>query len=322
LLGPEPRVLGEEGVGAARGALDALDEREFRLVHARKPICGEQAMTRILVADDDPTTRLLVRGILRAEGYTVVTASNGQAALRKLREKKFHLALVDIRMPGLNGIEVLARLRKRKTHPKVILITSDDTPETLLNAIREQAYQYVRKPLHPEALVTLVRESLREKSEPHSIEVISGRPEWVELLVPCSLGAAARLEAFMAQLETKLPEKARNEIGQAFHELLLNAIEWGGKFDPQRKVRISYLRAKRMLLYRIADPGPGFNFADLDHAAIWHGPDQPTKHDVVRQEKGLRPGGFGLVLARANVDELLYNEAHNEVVFIKYLPDS
>lgn len=279
-------------------------------------------MTRILVADDDRSTRLLVAGILRAEGFTIVTASDGKAALRKLGEKKFHLALLDIRMPGLNGIEVLARLRKRKTRPKVILITSDDTPETLLRAIREQTYQYTRKPLKPQALVALVRESLAEKSEPHPIEVISGRPEWVELLVPCSLEAAARLEAFMAHLETRLPEKVRNEIGQAFHELLLNAIEWGGKFDPKRKVRISYLRAKRMLLYRIADPGLGFKFADLDHAAIWHGPDQPTKHDEVRKEKGLRPGGFGLVLARANADELLYNEAHNEVVFVKYLHDS
>jgi CheY-like chemotaxis protein len=321
LLGPERVHLGAGGVGAASGALDALEERKFWQAYARETIRGEQAMTRILVADDDRTTRLLIRGILRAEGFTIVTASDGKAALRKLREKKFPLALLDIRMPGLNGIEVLARLRKWKKHPKVILITSDDTPETLLRAIREQAYQYVRKPLKPKALVALVHESLAEKSEPQPIEVISGRPEWLELLVPCSLAAAARLEAFMAHLETQLPEKVRNEIGQAFHELLLNAIEWGGEFDPQRKVRISYLRAKRMLLYRIADPGTGFKFADLDHAAISHGPDQPTRHDAIRQEKGLRPGGFGLVLARANVDELLYNEAHNEVVFIKYLHD-
>ena len=110
-------------------------------------------------------------------------------------------------------------------------------------------------------------------------------------------------------------------MGQAFHELLLNAVEWGGKLDPSRKVRISYLRAKRMLLYRIADPGPGFKFAELEHAAISHAPDQPTEHDAIRQQKGLRPGGFGLLLAKANVDDLLYNEAQNEVVFVKYLDE-
>jgi anti-sigma regulatory factor (Ser/Thr protein kinase) len=73
-----------------------------------------------------------------------------------------------------------------------------------------------------------------------------------------------------------------------------------------------------MLLYRIADPGPGFDIDDLPHAAISY-PDAPVAHMQVREEKGLRPGGFGLLTVRASVDELLYNERRNEVVFVKYL---
>jgi anti-sigma regulatory factor (Ser/Thr protein kinase) len=84
-------------------------------------------------------------------------------------------------------------------------------------------------------------------------------------------------------------------------------------------VRISYLRAKRMLLYRIADPGQGFSFDALTHAAVGHAADQPTGHVRVREEKGMRAGGFGLLITRALVDELIYNQAQNEVVFIKYL---
>jgi anti-sigma regulatory factor (Ser/Thr protein kinase) len=98
----------------------------------------------------------------------------------------------------------------------------------------------------------------------------------------------------------------------------MNAIEWGGKLDPKRRVRIAYLRGRRMLLYRVADPGPGFRMEDLDHAAISH-PDDPIEHMRVREEKGLRPGGFGLLMVRAQVDELIYNEKQNEVVFVKYL---
>ena len=112
--------------------------------------------------------------------------------------------------------------------------------------------------------------------------------------------------------------EVRESVGFAFRELLLNAVEWGGKLDPNRKVRIAYLRAKRMLLYRIADPGPGFRLEDLDHAAISH-EGNPIEHMKYREEKGLRPGGFGLLLVTAKVDELLYNEARNEVVFVKYL---
>ena len=72
-----------------------------------------------------------------------------------------------------------------------------------------------------------------------------------------------------------------------------------------------------MLMYRIADPGPGFNLDEVDHAAIAH-PD-PLEHIRIREEKGLRAGGFGLLMVRAKVDELVYNEKQNEVIFMKYL---
>jgi CheY-like chemotaxis protein len=278
-------------------------------------------MTRILVADDDRTTRLLLSETLRAQKYTVVAVEDGATTLRKLKENKFDLALLDVWMPKMNGLEVLAKLRNAKTRPKVIVMTSDDTPQTLLSAIREEAYTYVAKPIDPQALVILVKETLAKKSAQGSIEVVSASPSWVELVVPCSLEEAERIEAFMAHLKTGLSEDVRRSVGQAFHELLLNAVEWGGKLDPNRKVRISYLRARRMLMYRIADPGPGFKFADLDHAAISHKADEPTKHDKIREDKGLRPGGFGLLLTQANVDELLYNEKQNEVVFVKYLEE-
>jgi CheY-like chemotaxis protein len=276
-------------------------------------------MTRILVADDDRTTRLLLTETLRAEKYTVVTVADGSAALAKLKKEKFDLALLDVWMPKMNGLEVLSKLRKKTNRTKVIVMTSDDTPETLIGAIREQAYQYVSKPIEPKALATLIRESLSKKIDLLPIEVISARPDWVELSLPCSLEAAERIEGFMAHLKGGLSEDVLRSVGQAFHELLLNAVEWGGKLDPNRKVRISYLRAKRMVMYRIADPGPGFKFSELDHAAISHMPDEPTVHDDIRRQKGLRPGGFGLLLTQANVDELLYNEKHNEVVFVKYL---
>jgi anti-sigma regulatory factor (Ser/Thr protein kinase) len=76
-----------------------------------------------------------------------------------------------------------------------------------------------------------------------------------------------------------------------------------------------------MVMYRIADPGPGFDIKDLPHSAIGQPPGDPIAHMQVRESKGLRPGGFGLLMVRANVDELLYNENRNEVVFVKYLDD-
>src|ERR1700751_6391616 len=138
-------------------------------------------MTRILVADDDRTTRLLLTEILRDGKYTVVAVPDGAVALKKLKEDKFDLALLDVWMPKKNGLEVLSALKKSSKKPKVIVMTSDDTPETILSAIREEAYTYVAKPIDPQALVILVKETLAKKSAQGSIEVVSASPPWVEL---------------------------------------------------------------------------------------------------------------------------------------------
>jgi anti-sigma regulatory factor (Ser/Thr protein kinase) len=127
------------------------------------------------------------------------------------------------------------------------------------------------------------------------------------------------MDQFMRQIRIDLPEDEREGVAQAFRELLMNAVEWGGGLDPTRRVRISLLRTPRMLQYRVSDPGPGFRPEDLPHAAISNAPGDVFSHDLVRQQKGLRPGGLGLMMVRAIADELLYNEKHNEVIFIKYL---
>jgi anti-sigma regulatory factor (Ser/Thr protein kinase) len=228
------------------------------------------------------------------------------------------LVLLDIWMPRMNGLELLAQMRSEGLQVKAVVMTSDGTPETVLRAIREQAYYYLTKPVEPKKLLELVQGALAAKPVP-PIEVLSARPDWVELLAPCEMGTAERIQSFMSQLDVDLSEEVRESVGQVFREMLLNAIEWGGRLDPNRKVRIAYFRARRMLLYRIADPGPGFKLEDLTHAAVSYSSSQPIEHVRVREEKGLRPGGFGMLMARAMVDELLYNEVGNEVVFVKYL---
>jgi CheY-like chemotaxis protein/anti-sigma regulatory factor (Ser/Thr protein kinase) len=276
-------------------------------------------VNRILVVEDDRSTRHLLSGLLKAAGFSVATARDGVNAFRHLKRRSFDLVLLDIWMPRMNGLELLARLRNEPVRPRVVVMTSDDTPETLLQAVREQAYQYITKPVEPKALVELLHHVLAATTGSPPIEVVSARPSWVELLVPCQREAADRIQGFMAHLEADLAADVRESVGVAFRELLLNAIEWGGQLDPNRKVRIAYLRARRMLLYRIADPGRGFSFQNLTHAAVGHPEGSPLDHMSSREVKGLRPGGFGIMISQAKVDELLYNEAQNEVVFVKYL---
>jgi len=258
--------------------------------------------------------------VLAGAGFSTTVAKDGVDGLKALKSKRFDLLLLDVWMPRMNGLEMLGKLRATKARPRVVVMTSDEAPQTLLEAVREQAYKYVHKPVEAIALLHTVREVLAAADLP-PVEVISARPEWVELVVPCTREAAERIQAVMTQLDTGLPPDLRDTISHAFRELLLNAVEWGGKLDPKRKVRIACLRTDRMLLYRIADPGQGFKMNDLPHAAIGHAPDDPIAHMEVRLEKGIRPGGFGLLMVRNSVDELIYNEKRNEVVFVKYLGD-
>ncbi|HET7209988.1 MAG TPA: response regulator [Terriglobales bacterium] len=275
------------------------------------------ARHRLLIADDDAATRHGVAKLLEKAGFDVSEAADGIAALNALQEKQYDLVFLDIWMPHLSGLEVLARMRTGTTRPKAIVMTSDDTSETLLRAVKEQAYDYLSKPFSPRHAVEAAQRALSNNQEP-AIEVLSARPHWVELLIPCTREAAERIQTFMMKLEADLPDSVRESIASCFRELLLNAVEWGGQLDPNRKVRIASVRSPRMLMFRIADPGPGFSFEKLSHAAVGQPESEPIAHMLVREERGIRPGGFGILMTMAAADELLYNEAQNEVMFVKY----
>ena len=275
-------------------------------------------MKRILIAEDERTTRHLLTKVLEKAGYEVQVALDGESALGFLRARTFDLMLLDVWMPGMSGLEVLAAMRTEKIATKAVVMTSDETPETVARAVREQAYHYLSKPVKIDALLELVSNALSARPL-LPVEIVSARKDWVELLLPCQMETADRIHGLLSHLSADLPENVREDIGYVFIEMLRNAVEWGGGLDPNRKVRVAYVRAGRMVLYRIADPGPGFKIDNLEHAAIHYPIEDAVESARVREERGMRPGGFGILTARALVDELIYNEAHNEVLFVKYL---
>ena len=281
---------------------------------------SEVTSRHVLVVDDDGALRHAIAALLDNAGYRTEQAADGPEALRKLQHQTVDLLLLDIGLPGMSGLDVLAHTRSQDHPPRVVMMTADDTPETLLQSFRAQAQRFIRKPFPPRRIVEVANDVLAAPDTASlPIEVISATPEWVEIVAPCTLEIGERVREFVIQLDATLPVDVRESVAQAFRELLTNAIEWGGHLDPQRTVRISCLRTRRMLLYRIADPGEGFDISRLAHAAISNPDDDPLAHDRVRQQMGLRPGGLGLVMTKAFVDDVLYNEKHNEVVLVKYL---
>lgn len=119
-----------------------------------------------------------------------------------------------------------------------------------------------------------------------------------------------------------LAELERTDVATAFREMLLNAIEHGGRFDPNQYFEISYLRTRRMVMCRVKDTGEGFSLKEIRHAATANPPDDPMRHMDHRETHGLRFGGFGALMTQHLVDDIICSEKGNEVLLIKYLDNA
>lgn len=274
---------------------------------------------RILIVDDDPDIHHLLAAALRGENYLIEDRYDGLEALSLLETQPCDLVITDVRMPGLDGLELLRKIHEVRPSTKVLVMTAESTPATVIRSLREQALGYFSKPFSLDAVAQTVALALRAPAPQGDIEVLSAVPHWITLQLRCRLDIADRLVPFLREIATDLSAQEREDIGTAFRELLLNAIEHGGGSDPSKMVRVDYMRTAQSIIYKIWDPGKGFSLQHLPHAAVSNQPDAPYQHCEVRDRMGLRPGGFGILLTRHLADELIYNETGNEVLLIKHI---
>ena len=274
---------------------------------------------RLLVVDDDSSMLELVQAMLTDSEWDVETVGDGEEALKRVEAGAYDVVLTDILMPGMDGLTLLSRLRERCPGTRVLVMTIRNTPEHILGSLRREAAGYVSKPFTRDALLMSLREVLSRPAEVGGIQILSDHPGWISLQIHCKVATADRLTQFVRELPSDLSPGDREAIATAFQELLMNAIEHGGHLDPQKTVDLSYIRTARTIVYYIRDPGEGFSPDKLAHAAAANTPDQPFRHVEVRQQMGIRPGGFGMLMAKNFADELIYSSKGNEVIFIKYL---
>ena len=272
----------------------------------------------LLLIDADPAVQDYLSGLLQRHDREIQHVSGSREALDLLRTSPIDLVLAGQGNNGFDGLKLLRRVRSIQPATKVIL-TGDFDPPRILAAIRQRAFGYLHRPLSPGPLSELVQQALDSDAWQDDIRVVSARPEWITLDVRCKIEAADRTTHFLREITAHMSTQSGEDVASAFRELLMNAIEHGGKSNPHKRVRTSILHTARALIVHIHDPGTGFSLDFLPHAAISNPQDSPIRHVEVRAEEGRRPGGFGILLTKNLVDELLYNERGNAVLFIKYL---
>src|SRR3954466_705153 len=160
---------------------------------------------KLLIVDDDPVVTNVLQDLFRNDGVEVTVAANGAEGLERLKNGHFDLLVTDVWMPKMTGLELLSEVNKLPDQPPVLVMTADDTPETMLRAVREQAHHFITKPFKAAEVQQVVRQML--ESPPRKLEVISAKPEWVELIVPCELRSADRIQGLLIKLKADLPEE-------------------------------------------------------------------------------------------------------------------
>jgi len=290
-------------------------------------------MPSVLVVDDLPADRRLVAEYLKDDAFELRFAANGAEALEKLEQAIPDLVVTDLMMPEVDGLELVRACRSRYPLVPVILMTSQGTEETVVQALEQGAASYVPKHAFPRRLLSTVRNVLAVSGRRRRHTRLMECMDWDE----CAF-ALDNNSALFHPLITYLQERTgdmevcdesdRTRIGVALEEALANALYHGnlevgselrGEDDKgyhaliverlraapycDRRIHVEVKMSREDATFVIHDEGTGFDPSSL-----------PDPTDPVNLEKA---SGRGLLLMRTFMDEVAYNDEGNAVVLTK-----
>jgi DNA-binding NtrC family response regulator len=135
--------------------------------------------TSILIVEDDANIRETISTILQQAGYSTDTAENGREAIKKTKTKYFNLALLDIKLPDMEGTKLLTLMHENLPKMMKIMVTGYPSLENAIEALNLGADAYVMKPIKPEKLIALIKEKLEEQSQAE--KMTDGKvTKWIE----------------------------------------------------------------------------------------------------------------------------------------------
>jgi DNA-binding response OmpR family regulator len=217
----------------------------------------------ILIVDDEENLRLTLSRILTKAGFNVTTASSGEDALRLLQAGAYELAFIDLLMPGIGGLALLAELRKLYPDMPVLILTAHATLESAIEAVRQGARDYLLKPADPERIIARIKEILHERTQPQ------------------------RQREILSQIQNLVSEL--NQYGQSGDQTQANLMHMLPPTDPARFLQRGPfsldLHARHLMLEGTYIPLSPTNF-DFLVALVRHAPNPVTYEVLVREAQG------------------------------------
>jgi ActR/RegA family two-component response regulator/anti-sigma regulatory factor (Ser/Thr protein kinase) len=274
---------------------------------------------RILAIRPDPSLTAALDSAIDSSRCDVESCMGNVEALRTVRGRSIDVVITDVSTTFEEDLALAKELMSVRPAVRVIVLAPSAPPAHLIDAIRADVFACFASPIDYDEVASMAASALAADRWKDDIQVLSGLDHWLTLRVSCHLLTADRLVRFMTELQPSTSAVDRDLLISAFRELLLNAMEHGAGFDAEKVIEVTAAKTARAIVYHFKDPGNGFDRTDLQHAAASPGVDDVVATSLARKEMGLRPGGFGMLIARHVADELVYNERGNEVLLIKHL---
>lgn len=276
-------------------------------------------MGRLLLIGNDRALAAALRSSHYLKDHEIETSAGPFEASQLLSRRAFDVVLTDPAASASDGLTMIGELRASWPGVRAIVLAPRLTSAEIIAALRQQVYACFTRPVDYDEVADMARSAIEDPDWRSAIEVVSGLPHWITVRVSCRLITAERVTRFLTESRSDLPSSERDLLMTAFREMLLNAMEHGAGFDPGKVIEVTAAQTDRAIVFHFRDPGEGFDRDDLSHAAATSHPTDVMSSVMERAENGMRPGGFGMLIVRHIVDELVYNERGNEVIMIKHL---
>lgn len=267
---------------------------------------GNMASKRILVADDEELIRRNIRDLLTRKGHDVVTCPDGRDALDEFRKRPFDLAIIDLRMPGVQGLELIEEMREHDPNVPVIVLTGYGTVENAVQAIKRGAFNFLCKPSNNADILALVEKGIHLRADLLRAQSVA-RSAAFWLRVAITLQAESKRAAIGTVLHICMNSpyvSQRFAIATALEEALENALIHGNKGAAEKKVHLSAELDETSLRIRVQDEGDGFDY-------------QRVLSEIEKRDSAAQYGQ-GLFLVRQCMDRVGYEDGGRTLVLTKF----